>query len=432
MKSPWLTEIQRIAGLLIVTLLFGFFSGYYLLPLAIVILAYLAWHLYNLTRLLRWLHEGKGHQPPESSGIWDDVFESLQRHLQRNNKRKKDLRRHLKRFHKMVAALPDAAVELRADDEIEWWNEAAARYIGLKYPRDVGQRIGNLLRHPDLQQYFMKQDYEEAIEIPAPVDENITLHIRVISYTRNRRLLIARDMTRIQWLERTRKDFVANASHELRSPLTVLGGYLETLVDAEESSRDYLPQLRSMQAQTERMTRIVDDLMLLSKLESEASRVDQLPVNMPKLLEHAINQAKELSGLEGHEFSSTIDENLCLLGRESELYSAISNLLFNAVRYTPPGGEIKVSWQDTSDGPVFSVADTGVGIAPHHVPRLTERFYRVDAGRSRATGGTGLGLAIVKHVLHRHHTRLDIESEVGQGSTFSCKFDADRRQFCQM
>ncbi len=431
MNIPWQSEIRRIAGLLVITLLIALLSGSYLLPFSLAILGYLAWHLYNLTRLLRWLRLGKGYQPPESSGIWDEVFESLQRLLQRNNKRKKNLRRQLKRFHKMVAALPDAAVELRADgDEIEWWNDAASRFLGLQYPRDVGQRIGNLLRHPDLQQYCQVQDYEEAVEIPAPVDENRILRIRIIPYSGNRRLLLARDMTRIRLLERTRKDFVANASHELRSPLTVLSGYLETLQD-DDACSEIAPQLHSMQAQTDRMTHIVDDLMLLSRLESEAPRVDAQPVNVPVLLRRVTEQAKALSGPDEHEFVTDIDDRLCLHGRESELYSAFSNLLFNAVRYTPSAGRIELVWQDTDEGPVFSVSDTGVGIAPQHLPRLTERFYRVDAGRSRATGGTGLGLAIVKHVLQRHRAHLEIESNTGSGSIFTCRFDPDRRRLCQ-
>lgn len=432
MNSPWQTEILRISGLLVFTLLLGLISGYYLLTFILVVLAYLAWHLYNLTRLLRWLRKAKGYQPPESSGIWDEVFESLQRQLQSSNKRKKNLRKHLKRFHKMVAALPYAAVEIRANsDEIEWWNDAASRYLGFQYPRDVGQRLGNLLRHPALQKYCLEQVFDEAVEIPSPVDENLVLRIRVIPFSGNRHLLIARDMTRIQNLERTRKDFVSNASHELRSPLTVLSGYLETLIDADDSCRNYLPQLQSMQSQTERMVRIVEDLLLLSRLESETPRVDAQPVNVPRLLEQAIKQAKELSGPAAHHFVEEINPELCLRGRDTELYSAFSNLLFNAVRYTPPGGTITTVWRDADEGAEFSVADTGVGIEAYHLPRLTERFYRVDAGRSRASGGTGLGLAIVKHILQRHQACLEIESEIGKGSTFSCKFARDRRSLCQ-
>ena len=284
------------------------------------------------------------------------------------------------------------------------------------YPRDVGQRLANLLRHPDIQDFLQRQDYDDEVVVPSPVDDNMTLSVRIISYSNNRRMLLVRDITRLLSLERTRKDFIANASHELRSPLTVLSGYLETLVHAKESCREYEPQLKIMMAQSERMGRIVDDLMLLSKLESEAPRTDRHPVNVPQLLVAIIDQARELSGQDRHVIDTDIDPGIYLHGRESELYSAFSNLLFNAVRYTPPDGRIAVAWKDTPTGPVFSVHDTGAGIAPHHLPRLTERFYRVDAGRSRAAGGTGLGLAIVKHVLKRHDAHLEIESEVGTGS----------------
>jgi two-component system phosphate regulon sensor histidine kinase PhoR len=381
--------------------------------------------------LVRWLRESKKFRPPEASGIWDDVFEHIFRLQQRNRKRKRDLRRLLKRFHKITVALPDATVELRpGSDEIEWWNLAAARFLGFEYPRDSGQRISNLLRYPAFLEYLHGGDYEQAIEMPSPIDENIRLRVRVIPYSGNRRLVIARDMTRLQMLERTRRDFVANASHELRTPLTVVAGYLETLSESHEFGQEYGDQLRSMQRQTDRMKRIVDDLMLLSRLESEAPQTDAAPVAVARLIDAVVNQARELSGEQEHHIELDVAPGLCLKGREAELYSAFSNLVFNAVRYTPAGGRIVVSWKLVQDTPVFSVQDTGVGIAPYHLPRLTERFYRVDAGRSRASGGTGLGLAIVKHVLLRHDAQLDINSEPGKGSVFRCRFPAQRRVSC--
>ena len=414
MNDAWKAEVRRVLVMAALALLAGFVSGRYLPVLLLVTAGYLAWHLYNVRRLLVWLRAGKGFEPPESSGIWDAIYEDIYRLQQRNRNRKRNLRRLLKRFHKMTAALPDGTVELRSGgEEIEWWNNAASRLLGLSYPRDVGQRISTLIRHPAFQHYLAGGDFDKAVEMPSPVDENITLRLRIIPYSGNRRLLIARDMTRLQSLERTRQDFVANASHELRSPLTVLAGYLETLAGADGSCRDYQPQLRIMQAQTERMNRIVEDLMLLSQL------VDTL-----------VEQARELDGVDGHEFVVEVDRGLCLRGRESEIYSAFSNLVFNALRYTPAGGRITLRWRREEEAPVFSVEDTGTGIAPHHLPRLTERFYRVDAGRSREHGGTGLGLAIVKHVLMRHDGRLLIDSEPERGSTFSCRFDAARAVDC--
>ena len=431
MINPWRGEIWRFAGLAFAGLLLGMAADNIALGLILVLAIYLAWHLYNLNRLYRWLRQGKQFMPPEASGIWDDVFEHILRLQQRNRKRKRNLRRMLKRFHKITVALPDAAVELQpSSEEIEWWNNAAAKYLGFRYPRDTGQRISNLLRHPAFLDYLQSGDYEQAVEIPSPVDESITLRIRIIPYAGNRRLLIARDMTRMQKLERTRQDFVANVSHELRTPLTVISGYLETLLDAPECRGEFEPQLHSMQTQTRRMNRIVEDLMLLSRLESEKPRVDADPVQVGRMIESIVVQARELSGLEHHLIEADVDRNLCIEGRESELYSAFSNLVFNAVRYTPAGGRIKVSWRDSETGPRFAVTDSGVGVEPHHIPRITERFYRVDAGRSRARGGTGLGLAIVKHVLLRHQSALEIDSEPGVGSTFSCRFAPERRCAC--
>ncbi|MGD2076260.1 MAG: phosphate regulon sensor histidine kinase PhoR [Gammaproteobacteria bacterium] len=431
MINPWTRELRRIAGLLLVAVLIGAFAGSVLFAVLPLLGGYLAWHLYNLQRLVRWLHEGKKFRPPEAGGIWDEVFEQIYRLQQRNRKRKRDLRRLLKRFHKITVALPDATVELRpGTEEIEWWNHAASRYLGFEHPRDVGQRISNLLRHPAFLAYLHGEDYEQSIEMPSPVDEAITLRVRAIPYSGNRRLVIARDITRTQALERTRRDFVANASHELRTPLTVVAGYLETLLEAQEPGGEYADQLRSMQRQTERMQRIVDDLMLLSRLESEAPQMDAEPVPVARLIDAIVNQARELSGDQEHLIELDVDQGLCLKGREPELYSAFSNLVFNAVRYTPARGRIGVCWKDIEGAPVFSVEDTGVGIAPYHLPRLTERFYRIDTGRSRASGGTGLGLAIVKHVLLRHDARLQIHSEPGRGSVFLCHFPAQRRVAC--
>ncbi|WP_455234378.1 phosphate regulon sensor histidine kinase PhoR [Thiogranum longum] len=431
MSNPWQNEIRRIAGLVLAGVLIGALAGDIVLGLLLVLVLYLFWHLYNLYRLARWLREGKKFQPPEASGIWDDVFEHIFRLQQRNRKRKRDLRRMLKRFHKITVALPDATVELRPNsDEIEWWNNAAARYLGFEYPRDSGQRVSNLLRHPAFLGYLHRGDYEQAVEMPSPVDENITLLVRIIPYSGNRRLVIARDLTRIHRLERTRQDFVANVSHELRTPLTVLTGYLETLRESADIAAEYADQLRSMQLQTDRMSRIVDDLMLLSRLESEAPRADAEPVMVARLIDSIANQARQLSGDSQHSIELDVDGDLCLRAHEAELYSAFSNLVFNAVRYTPAGGRITIRWQEAGGVPVFSVEDSGVGIAPHHIPRLTERFYRVDPGRSRDSGGTGLGLAIVKHVLLRHEAQLEIASEPDRGSIFRCHFPAQRQETC--
>lgn len=431
MPDPWRGELQRIAGLALLGILLGLLFDSLTLGLLLVLTAYLCWHLYNMFRLVRWLREAKKFEPPEASGIWDHAFEQIFRLQQRNRKRKHNLRRMLKRFHKITVALPDATVELRpGSEEIEWWNSAASRYLGFEYPRDTGQRISNLIRYPQFLAYLHAGDWQSEVEMPSPVNEDITLRVRVIPYSKNRRLLVARDVTRIQRLERTRQDFVANVSHELRSPLTVVTGYLETLLDNEECTDLLGDQLRSMRSQTDRMNRIVNDLMLLSRLESEDPQVNAGLVMVGALIDTIADHARELSGGSEHSIRLDVDRELCITGHETELYSAFSNLVFNAIRYTPARGDILVSWKETGGELVFSVIDSGVGIAPHHIPRLTERFYRVDTGRSRATGGTGLGLAIVKHVLLRHEGRLEIDSEPARGSKFACHFPLNRKIDC--
>ncbi len=431
MTRAWQHELWRLAGWLLAGVLVGALYGRVMTGVLLVLVIYLGWHLYNLNRLVRWLRESKSFKPPEASGIWDEAFEHIYRLQQRNQKRKRNLSHMLKRLHKMTGALPDATVELRPDsEEIEWWNTAAASYLGFEFPRDSGQRISNLIRHPAFLDYLHSDDYEGGVEIPSPVNEGQTLRIRLVRYAGNRRLLVARDMTHIQKLERMRQDFVANVSHELRTPLTVISGYLETMIDDEPDERFVAP-LQRMQEQSERMSRLVEDLMLLARLESDEPDDATHVVNIPGLVAQVVSQAKTLSGIEGHRFEVNIDSTLCLLGVESELFSAFSNLVFNAVRYTPAGGSIHVDWAREDETGLFSVTDSGPGIEAQHIPRLTERFYRVDAGRSRARGGTGLGLAIVKHVLLRHQGRLEIDSEPGRGSRFACRFPASQLRSCK-
>lgn len=362
------------------------------------------------------------------------LFERVAQLQSRNRRRKKELRSLLKRFHKITMALPDATVELQPDsEEIDWWNPAASQYLGLRYPRDSGQRISNLLRHPGFQEYLRSGNYEGSVQMTSPVNESITLLVRVIPYWSGRRLVVVRDMTRMQILEQTRQNFIANVSHELRTPLTVVSGYIETLLDDPQIDKACASRLRSMQTQAERMNRIVNDLLALSQLESGAVEFDDAPVAVPGLIDVIIDQARDLlsaDDADAHVFELDVDDGLCIKGRESEIYSAFSNVVFNAVRYTPSDGRVSIAWQNTDAGPEFTVEDNGLGIAPQHIPRVTERFYRVDAGRSRERGGTGLGLAIVKHVLLRHGARLVIESESERGSVFRCCFPPELRAAC--
>lgn len=427
MSNPWLREMWRVlvmfAALLVPGLLFGAVAWFLLLGLLI----YLGWHLYNLYLLQRWLVEGKRFHPPESHGVWDDVFERIYRLQKRNRKRKRNLGRMLKRFQTATAALPDATIVLGPNRDIEWWNASARDILELRSPRDIGQRIDNLLRHPHFIEYLHKGDFSQSVVIPSPNDYNISLAVSVVPYGENRQLVVARDITRLERLEQARRDFVANVSHELRSPLTVISGYLESLLEEQGEDPVWGKSLRSMSNQTDRMRDIVDDLLLLSRLETGRQHDDPETVDVPGVLAQIMEEAARISGQEGHHFKREVDANLGLRGNELELRSAFSNLVFNAVRYTPSGGMISVCWKETEAGPCFEVEDAGIGIAAHHIPRLTERFYRVDAGRSRRSGGTGLGLAIVKHVLLRHDASLAIESTPGKGSTFRCQFSGERK-----
>jgi two-component system phosphate regulon sensor histidine kinase PhoR len=408
-------------------LVLGLVTGAVAWCLLLGLVIYLGWHLYNLHLLQRWLHEGKRFHPPESRGVWDDVFERIYRLQQRNRKRKRNLASMLKRFQSATAALPDATIVLGPAKEIEWWNASAREVLGLRSPRDIGQRIDNLLRHPAFIEYLRKGEFGRPVTIPSPIDDHISLAVRVVPYGNNQQLVVARDITRLERLEQARRDFVANASHELRSPLTVVAGYLETLLEERAEDPVWGKSLRTMSNQTERMQHIVDDLLLLSRLETGQHKDDRQPVDVPGMLAQIVEEAMRISGERQHRFEKEVDTRLWLRGNEAELRSAFSNLVFNAVRYTPQGGTITVRWYPCEQGACFEAEDTGIGIAPHHIPRLTERFYRVDAGRSRNSGGTGLGLAIVKHVLLRHDAILKIDSTPGKGSVFRCYFGEERQ-----
>ncbi len=425
MVNPWAVEFWRIVGLLSVALVIGLIAGHGLTWVVVALVLYLFAHLRNLYRLERWLQGAAGFLP-DTGGIWGEVYYRLHRLQKRNRKRKKRLSAMLSRFRESTAAMPDATVVLDADGAIEWWNDAATRAFGLRYPHDTARPLTNLVRHPDFHQYMGRGDFSGPVQLRSPVDERIVLSIRVIPYGKNQRLVVARDITRLHLLEQMRRDFIANVSHELRTPLTVIAGYVESLADSDDACmQPWSQSLRAMQQQSTRMQQIVSDLLLLSRLETDGDEREEEEVDVPGLLGMirddaiALSQGKHSIGLEA-------EPGLWLSGSRSELRSAFSNLVYNAVRYTPDEGTIEIRWASHDGGACFEVQDTGIGIASHHLLRLTERFYRVDVGRSREMGGTGLGLAIVKHVLMRHGSELQVDSEPGKGSTFRCVFDAGR------
>ena len=429
MNQNWRGALARRLLLLLAACgLIGLITGQYAWALAIGLGAYLLWHLKQLMRLHAWLRERQPDDaPPEGYGLWGEVFDSIY-HLQRRDQRVRGrLQAVIDRVQESTAALRDAVIMLDSEGNLEWWNRAAEQLLGLKTPQDSGQAITNLVRHPRFKEYFEAGQYQEALEIPSPINDRQRLQLQITRYGNNEHLMFVRDVTRLHQLEQMRKDFVANVSHELRTPLTVISGYLETLLDnVEEVNPRWLRALQQMQQQGSRMQNLLNDLLLLAKLEATDYPSDNQPVAMDLLLLSIRNDAQALSGSRNHRISLEADHQVRLKGSEAELRSAFSNLVFNAVKYSPEESEIRIRWWADEQGGHFSVADSGIGIEAKHLPRLTERFYRVDSSRASNTGGTGLGLAIVKHVLLRHRARLDITSVPGKGSTFTCHFPAQQ------
>jgi len=412
-----------IAGL---ALFSSLIFGHVLLWFFLAVTGYLLWHLVNLVRFEKWIRGGLKGDLPESIGIWEENYLLLNRWRKHNDRYRQRLTQRLNRFQEVARALPDAIVVLNENDSIEWCNRVAMNYLGIHSSNDIGQPLINIVRHPQLVKYIAGKDESDPVLVPSPVNGNMILSVRLIDYGNDQHLLIARDVTHLQRIEKMRRDFVANVSHEMRSPLTVISGYLETLKGEHgESLQPWENIFGQMSEQAVRMQHLVEDLLLLAKLESNDYVAQRDKVNVPQLLSILLNEAKALSG-DRHKIQLNVDETLWLEGNSTEIHSAFSNLVSNAIRYTPSDGNITINWFKDGNHACFSVEDSGVGIQSQHIPRLTERFYRVDVARSRHTGGTGLGLAIVKHILQRHGATLHIESEPDEGSLFRCDFPQDR------
>jgi two-component system phosphate regulon sensor histidine kinase PhoR len=389
-------------------------------------LALVIYHVRHLARLSRWLADPVPGRVPEGSGTWDDVLGALHRYERAAVRRESMLEDALTRFRRAAQALPDGVVMLNGENHIEWCNNAAAAQLGLDPRADVGQSIANLLRAPTFIDYLAARNKTGAVQMQIG---NALFALQLVPYGESQSLLLSRDVTQTERLETMRRDFVANVSHELRTPLTVLVGFLETVRELKldpQRTRDYLGM---MQEQSARMHRIIEDLLTLSMLESAPPPTADRVATRP-LLERVRADAVALSGGR-HRIKQHGSPTVDLLGSESELASAFGNLVSNAIRYTPQDGEVRLVWLEVADGASFTVEDTGIGIAPEHLPRLTERFYRVDRSRSRETGGTGLGLAIVKHTVARQQAYLEVESKPGQGSRFTIHFPAKRTVPCE-
>ncbi|MGQ0502662.1 MAG: phosphate regulon sensor histidine kinase PhoR [Panacagrimonas sp.] len=419
-------ELFRLALLALAGVALGWMVEQPALGYGVVLTVYVLFQLRNLRVLRQWLEAPKHVELHEPSGIWGQVFERLLELQKRNRKRKKKLAAIVSEFQASTAALPDGAVVLGARGEIAWFNNAAQALLGLRGQPDVGIRIPNLIRHPDFADYF-DGEYAGEVEVPSPVNPGVRVALKIIPYGRDQRLMIVRDVSELRRLETARRDFVANASHELRTPLTVLRGYLDMIEPESRGPGPLAPwrmPISEMRTQAARMESLINDMLKLAKLESDVDSRQHV-LDVPAIIGRVLDEARAIS--QGtHIIEADVEADLFLYGRETELQSILSNLVSNAVRYTPAQGRIAVSWRGDDEGAHFSVSDSGIGIAEDDLPRITERFYRVDVGRSRASGGTGLGLSIVKHALHRHEGRLDIDSKLGVGSRFTCHFPPHR------
>lgn len=398
------------------------------------LLLYLIVHIYWLHALQAWFKTPVIKNIPEGSGIWEDVFTALLQYARNNKLNEVQLNSALEHFSLATKAMPDGLVILNLSNEIEWCTPNAENQLDLNLTTDKDLPIVNLIRDSHFITYLYNEKYDEPFKLKSWRNSEIVFEIQLIPFANNQKLLISRDMTQHEKVDAMRRDFIANVSHELRTPLTVVGGFLETLSDMEGAVPGNIKSyFAMMEEQTIRMRRIIEDLLTLSTIESNSAIPDDDEIDMLALLESIQNDAIGLSlGLNKnsqkakHHIHLNADANLKLNGAREELRSAFSNLVINAIRYTPTGGEIFISWALQDEQAVFSVRDTGIGIEQQHIARLTERFYRVDRSRSRETGGTGLGLSIVKHILIRHQAKLEVSSAIGVGSTFSAVFPKAR------
>ena len=426
MKQIWRKAILTWLSGLAAVLTIGIVIGHPFATMLLYVLGSLYWQLYQLYQFQSWLRRSGKSAPPESSGIWGEVFDAVYRLQKKQRKSKRRMRQALNRIENSTAALKEGVIMADSHGNLEWWNNSAGLLLGLMRPVDRSQPITNILRNPEFYRYFSQKRFGEPLVIKSPSKEGVYLEIQTTLYDQNDHLIFVRDVTRLYLLEQMRKDFVANASHELKTPLTVIKGYLETLSMFKDSLPASMQRgIVSMTDQSERMEHLIEDLLLLSRLETNDKREDHQWLNLSEVCDNIQRTVHPILS-EEHSLTFSIPDNSYIYGAANELYSAFSNLVVNAVKYSPNGGNIQVTWEKNEHSGVFSVEDEGLGIDPRYIPRLTERFFRVDKGRGSSTGGTGLGLAIVKHVLIHHNAKLQIRSQPSIGSTFACHFPIDR------
>lgn len=429
MKEFWRFTLLWLVGIALLGVGVGLGGGAVagVMVVAVCLGGWLLFHVYHLALLLRWLHHPVPERVPDGFGSWHSVFMTLYRMMRTQKQSKRKLTNVLDRFVNAGEAMPDGVVVLDELDRIEWLNPMAVEHLGLDRQRDVGNLILNLIRQPSFHAYMNNASFSQPLILKFAQPREMVISIQLVPFDSTRKLLLSRDITQLERVQTVHRDFVANVSHELRTPLTVVGGFLETLSDMpsvdDSTLRQFLPM---MMEQSRRMQSLVEDLLTLSKLENGPKTAVFERVNMPDMLDTLMVEAEGLSQAR-HRIVLEKQTDHGLWGSAAELHSAFGNLVSNAVRYTPEGGTVTLSWCQNGEYLQFMVRDTGIGIPREHIPRLTERFYRVDRGRSRGNGGTGLGLAIVKHVVARHNAKLEIKSEPDKGSTFSVIFQKDRQ-----
>ncbi|MEE2730356.1 MAG: phosphate regulon sensor histidine kinase PhoR [Pseudomonadota bacterium] len=428
MFKEWNIELNQFIILVIIGAIGGWTLGYPGVGVALVSVPYCLWMLIRTRELARWLASDDTSDPPESTGLWGMIFDNLYQQNRVFKNQISNLHNIIIRAQQSTNAIQDAVVVVDPQGNLEWWNDAGTHLLGFKLKTDRGQALTNLLRDPRFIRYFESRNYQRPLEIPSAQQAGVFLQFQITVFGEGERLIVARDVTRVHNLEQMRQDFVANVSHELRTPLTVIKGYLETFMDTLQEDHPQLSRgLNRMNEQALRMEALVNDLLLLSRLETDRSQHVMKPVGVPGLLKRIFNDAQAMNDSKQHNIALELNDELDINGDEEELRSAFSNLVINAIKYAPAGSNISLRWYEDENGVYMEVEDDGDGIDPQHLPRLTERFYRADQSRHSKTGGTGLGLAIVKHVLIHHNAKLEIFSELGEGSVFTCHFPLKSR-----
>jgi two-component system phosphate regulon sensor histidine kinase PhoR len=428
--QAWCSELRKQVLILVSVCLVGYSIGQLLPALLLLLVCYVLFNLVQLHRLTKWLakdHASDRSAPPEGFGLWGGVFDGIYRLQKQERRASAYLENIVNKAQESSAALEMAIIMVDRNNNLDWWNKATESLLGLRYPEDRRLPVTNLIRDPAFTAYFGRNVYDEPLHINAPGDSGKRLEIQIALFGENERLIIVRDISQLHRLELMRKDFVGNVSHELGTPITVIKGYLEAILDnIQDLDGKWEKPVIQMHQQSSRMENIVKDLLALSALETGTPSRKQSSFALIQLLSEIVSDARQIFAQQDHQFSLSCDENIKFIGDRGELYSAIANLVSNAAKYTPYQGKINILIRLSEDFLEAHVEDNGPGIEAQHLPRLTERFYRVDVSRSSETGGTGLGLAIVKHIVNRHDGELTVSSEVGKGSCFTCRFPLSR------